>query len=190
MKEVWKKLEKYPRYEVSNMGRIKATCIRGKKVDKILKQNLKKSGYLHVVLYEGGEHYYRSMHRLIAQTFIPNLNNLPEVNHKDGNKTNNCVENLEWCDRSYNVNHAYVTGLKHGLRGKNNPCSKKIVQLDLEGNLIKIWDSSMDIERTLKDINLNQACVIACCLGIAGKKKRITHKGYKWRYYEDYKKDC
>lgn len=190
MEEIWKKIKEYPRYEVSNFGRIRAIYIRGIKVNKILKPKKTKKGYLEISLYRGNNHKSFRLHRVVAKLFIHNPNNLPQVNHKNGNKLDNRVDNLEWCTCSQNVQHAYKTGLKHGLKGINNPCSRKIVQFDLEGNLIKIWNSSMEIERILKEIKVDQAAVIACCRGRCGKKKRITHKGFKWKYYEDYIKDC
>lgn len=190
MEEIWKRVQEYPRYEVSNLGRIRAIYIRGIKRNKILKPKLTKKGYLEISLYRERKHKSFRLHRLVAQSFIPNPNNLPQVNHKNGNKLDNRAENLEWCTCSENVTHAFRTGLKHGIRGKEHPSSKRIAQLDLEGNLIKVWESSMNIERTLKEINVDQAAVIACCRGKCGKKKRVTHKGYKWKYYENYKKDC
>lgn len=190
MEEIWKKVEGHPRYEVSNLGRIRAIYIRGIKRNKILKPKLTKKGYLEASLYKEGGHKSFALHRLVAEAFIPNPNNYPTINHMDGNKQNNNISNLEWCTYKENIIHAYRTGLKHGIRGKDHSSSKKIAQLDLEGNLIKVWESSMEIERTLKELNVDQACVIACCRGRCGRKKRITHKGYIWKYYEDYKKDC
>lgn len=70
------------------------------------------------------KYHYLRVHRLVAMAFIPNPDNLPEVNHKDGNKLNNCVTNLEWCDGLYNMRHAWATGLTYGLKGQDNGHSK------------------------------------------------------------------
>jgi hypothetical protein len=71
-----------------------------------------------------GKQVQRSIHRLVATAFIPNHDNLPEVNHRDGDKSNNCVSNLEWCTRSENLTHAFRTGLNRQLKGTDNPQSK------------------------------------------------------------------
>lgn len=191
MEEIWKDIEGYDgKYQVSNLGRIKAVYIRGIKRNKVLSSTITPEGYLKIILYKKGSKKTFMLHRLVAKAFIPNLENKPQVNHIDGNKLNNKINNLEWCTSSENIIHAYTVGLKKGIRGYENVCSKQIVQLDVHGNFIKVWGSSMEIERELKDMKVSQAAVIACCLGRAGNRKRITHKGYKWKYYEDYKKDC
>ena len=100
-------------YEVSNLGRIKSlsriiranTC--GKRIipERILSNCINGSGYCTVVLCKNGKHTTFLVHRLVAEAFIPNPNNYPQVNHKDENPSNNCVENLEWCDQKYNSNY-------------------------------------------------------------------------------------
>ncbi len=108
-KEIWKPVPEYEGiYEVSNLGRIKSLS-RGKRKEKILNPN---SGrYKNVFLSKNGDYCKMLLHRIVAIVFIPNPENKPQVNHKDGNKFNNEVSNLEWCTHQENMNHAYVTGL-------------------------------------------------------------------------------
>ena len=99
MEEVWKDIEGYEGlYEVSNFGRIKSL-----RTGKIMKPSINR-GYLKCILQNDGKYKMYYVHRLVIQTFIPNPDNLPEVNHKDEDKTNNKVDNLEWCDHKYNTN--------------------------------------------------------------------------------------
>lgn len=88
------------------------------KSNSLLKQQLKNNGYLKVKLFKNGDYKFFNVHRLVATTFIPNLNNLPCVNHRNGIKTDNRVENLEWCTYSENEKHAYNNGLKFAQSGE------------------------------------------------------------------------
>ena len=101
MREIWKDIKGTEgEYQISNYGNVISNNFRGTKQAKLLKPTLSHSnGYL--VVYVGGK--LRTVHRLVAEAFIPNPNGLPLINHKDENKTNNCVENLEWCDHRYNL---------------------------------------------------------------------------------------
>lgn len=116
MKEIWKPVVGYEdSYEVSNLGRVKSIketpfsiC---KSSDRIMKLYMHKKGYLKVMLYLNGKRKHAFVHRLVAEAFIPNPNELSQVNHKDGNKTNNCVHNLEWCTGKENIIHAVTNGL-------------------------------------------------------------------------------
>lgn len=95
------------------------------KKEKKLKPELTKVGYLRVLLISPtNERKHKSVHRLVAETFIPNPNKLPQVNHKDGNKLNNHISNLEWCDSTHNNRHALATGLRTG-RKKGIRCKYK-----------------------------------------------------------------
>lgn len=102
-----KKIEGYENYSISEDGRVYNT-----KFGRNIKHNLNSIGYSRVSLSNKGKQKQLLVHRLVAQAFIPNPNNLPEVNHKDGNKRNNNVDNLEWTTRSENEEHAYRTGLQ------------------------------------------------------------------------------
>lgn len=110
---VWKTHPEYPWVEVSNLGRIKTvdhyvTCKNGsKKLVKghILKQYFAEKGYMYVALNVNGKQVNLLVHRAVAISFLPNPDNLPEVNHKDNNRTNNRLDNLEWCTRRYNEDY-------------------------------------------------------------------------------------
>ena len=90
----------------------------------ILKPVITSNGYCHVTITYDGKQYVKSIHRLVAGTFLPNINCLPEVNHKDGNKERNYVWNLEWCTPQENIQHAFKTGLKQGKKGSEHPCHR------------------------------------------------------------------
>lgn len=109
-------------YQASRSGEIRSvdrtitsTTKRGSfqstRPGRVLKQTVNKNGYLSVIISVDGHHKLKSVHRLVATTFLPNPDNLPQINHIDGNKTNNCVENLEWCTQSRNMGHAKEHGL-------------------------------------------------------------------------------
>ena len=103
MKELWKDIKNYEGiYQISNLGRVKS--LHNNK-ERLLKLHRKPDGYIQVVLCKNYKIVSRLTHRLVAEAFIPNPDNLPEVNHKDEDKTNNCVDNLEWCNSSYNKNY-------------------------------------------------------------------------------------
>lgn len=162
MNEKWLDIAEYEGlYQISSLGRVKSL-----RNNKILKPSLTtKKEYLGVSLCKDGKVKRFVIHRLVAKMFIDNPNNYCCVNHKDQNKTNNCVENLEWCTASYNVKYS-----------KKN--IKKVCQYDMNDNLIKMWDSSYQAKKELK---LKSARSIdQCCKGT-----RKTTYGYKWSYEED-----
>ena len=117
--ETWLPVPSYPKgYEVSSHGNVRS-LYRGRRH---LKPAVNRSGYQNVVLYsdEDGKPKTQAVHRLVAIAFVPNPNQLPWVNHIDGDKLNNSVSNLEWCSPSYNNKHAVVAGLKKPQRGERN----------------------------------------------------------------------
>lgn len=118
--ENWKPVIGYEGcYEVSDKGRVRSLYF-----NKILKPNMNDRGYLDVALCKNRQYKHFRINRLVAMTFIPNPNNLSQVNHKDGDKQNNCVDNLEWCTQAYNNLHANRTGLRRFVRGENSPHHK------------------------------------------------------------------
>ena len=169
MVEKWKDIPGYEGlYQASNLGKI-----RNEKTRNILSGGIKR-GYKEVILIKDNKRKYKLVHRLIALTYIPNNSNKPQVNHKDGNKLNNNVDNLEWCTRSENMKHAYRTGLETPLYAKNNPRAKKIKQYDLNNKLIKEY---YGIKEASRINNLNPRDISKCC---QGKRKQVG--GYIWTY--------
>lgn len=128
MHEIWKAIKGYEGlYEVSSLGRVKSlgkggqNQFQGNERCKTLR--IKRGGYYGINLHKNGEASSRTVHRLVAETFIPNPDNKPQVNHKNGIKTDNRVENLEFCTSKENINHAFENGLSSQL-GERNAGSK------------------------------------------------------------------
>ena len=188
MVEKWVNIENHPNYFISNFGRVFS-----KKSNKVMKNRVvSKNGYQQITL----DNSQLLVHRLVAQAFIPNPNNLPCVNHKDENPGNNDFRNLEWCTYKYNSNYG-TNPIRHSKkmldRYNNDPdwksdCikrlaeiqkkkRKRVVQLDKFNNYLKTYESSYATE---KDGHLS-VHVCDCANG-----KRKTHHGYKWIWECDY----
>lgn len=158
--EIWKDIDGYEGYyQVSNAGRVKSLRRQtfggkhGKQVrgERILKQAQDKDGYLRVVLQTQKEKKTISIHRLVAYVFLPNPANLPQVNHLDGVKTNNHTWNLQWCNRSQNVTHAYKTGLVEKRFGGRNVNAKLTwAQVQVIREAIKHGHQQVDIASYFK----------------------------------------
>ena len=131
------------------------------KSKKFLEPKCEKKGYLIVGLYKNGNRKYFRVHRLVAEAYIPNPEKLPQVNHKDENKANNCLQNLEWCDCKYNNNY--------GTRIEK--IKKPILQYDLNGNFIREWECASDVGIEV------QSNIVTC---LKGRYK--TAYGYVWKY--------
>ena len=113
MKEIWRDIKNYENlYQISNYGKVKSKekyAGHSLRKEKILKQYIDKDGYIKVILCKNNKTHFLSVHRLIAEAFIPNPDNLPQINHKDENKKNNKLSNLEWCTCKYNINYGTRT---------------------------------------------------------------------------------
>lgn len=175
-------------YQISNYGRVKSlerfkrNHTKVQKVEEqILKSHLNNRGYYYAMLNKEGEQNHKTIHRLIAQAFIPNPNNLPCINHIDGNKLNNSLDNMEFCTYSHNNKEAYRLGLKKsaitGRLGYDNWNSKPICQYDLKGNFIKEWACSLEVKRQL---GINASNITSCCRG-----ERNKAGGYIWKYRKE-----
>lgn len=121
LKTFWRTIPNYSRYVASNTGLIKTFDWKGSGKEKILSPALDQSGYFRTMLKrDDGKTHTVKIHRIIAQTFIPNTENKAEVNHKNGNKTDNNINNLEWVTHQENVQHAFALGLAKPRRGEKN----------------------------------------------------------------------
>lgn len=167
MEEIYKDIEGYEGlYQVSNLGNVKSLKNNKTKKEKILKPAIR-NGYKKVDLRKNKTKKTYSIHRLVAQAFIENPNNYPCINHKDECKTNNVVSNIEWCSYKYNSN--YGSCIKRIAKA----LSKKVYQYSKEGELIAVWESTMECGRN----GFKQSSVVSCCNG-----ERKSHKGYIWSY--------
>lgn len=161
-------VKKYGDYGVDKSGNVFSFKF-GK--ERILRTATNKHGYSYVCLYVDGVKTCKKVHRLVAEAFIPNLNNNRDVNHIDGIKSNNRIENLEWCTHAENVSHAFrVLGYKNqGVEYRK----KVVVSINKEGNRQE-YPSTMEASRKTGVV---QSCISRCCLG-----KRKTAGGYYWKF--------
>lgn len=171
--EIFKKIQGYDNYLISNCGKV----INSKK-NKMMKQYKDKDGYYRVALSKDNKTKCWFVHRLVANAFIPNINSLPMINHKNEIKGDNRVENLEWCTAKYNTN--YGTCLERRsktIKGKllnRVDCSKKVKQFNIDGTFIKEYNSMMEASR-ITGVNRSNICL--CC-----RNKIKQAKGYIWKY--------
>ena len=169
---MWEKIKGYEMYEVSTEGEVRRT--NSKKVLKPFYRgsSKQKSRYLGVKLCKNGTEKTFAVHRLVAETFIQNPLHLPQVNHKDGNKINNSVDNLEFCDNSYNIWHSY--NVIHTNKPKG---SMAVLQYDKNGEFIRKFDS---INMASKELNIDSSSISSVCKG-----ERKTAGKHIWRYEEE-----
>ena len=172
--EIWKDIVGYEgHYQVSNKGRVKSFK-QGK--ERILKPSNNGWGYLSVQLFKNGEMKMCKVHRLVAKAFLSNPNNLPQINHKDENPSNNRVENLEWCDSKYNNNYG-TRNQRVAESLTNGKKSKTIDQFSLDGNFIRTWQSMTQVVR---ELGFPISSISYCC---NGKLKSVGN--FKWKYHFD-----
>ena len=174
--ENWKNvpINGFEHYQVNMLGEVRNTNHRKIGVIHVMTPHADKDGYLSVCLTgdTGRQRNFR-VHRLVAETFIPNPKNYDQVNHIDEVKTNNCVENLEWCNSKYNNNHG--TRNKRVSESKLNTNCRAVCQCDLHGNLIKIWPSLNEVKRQL---GYDTGLIAKRCLGVGN-----SAYGFKWMYH-------
>lgn len=191
MEEIWKDVVGYEGYyQVSNLGRVRSldrivrhkNGIITKYKSKIISQAKNRYGYIMVRLSKNCITTSFSVHRLVAIAFIDYDENRPEVNHIDGNKENNCVDNLEWCTRSQNIIHACKKGLRDTCKKSSiknfkiasEKNKRKVNQYDLNDKFIKQWEYISDVAKKMK---YDSSSISKCCRG-----KAKTAYGYKWEY--------
>ncbi len=195
MDEIWKDINGYEGlYQVSSKGRIRSLDKSyvdsigrlGTKQGKIIAQRINNYGYHQIHLVKDGKSKTFLVHRLMAEAFIPNPENLPCINHKDENRNNNDLKNLEWCTYQYNNNYGSAPKKRiQKTRGKvyKNGISrpaKVIVQYNLDGEVVNVFsEGSKEVERIL---GFNSGAINKCC---KRKENHITYKGFVWRYKGD-----
>lgn len=176
MEEQWRDIIGYEGlYQISNFGRVKSLKYHRSDKERILKPKKEKNGYLQINLYKDEKLKTMFIHRLVANAFIPNEDIFKtQINHKDENKENNNVNNLEFSTPKENSN--YGTRNERMAKAKiNHPKkSKQVNQYSLDGNFIRSFPSTMEIERQL---GFSNVCISACCLG-----KQKTAYNYIWKY--------
>ena len=208
MIEEWKDIKGYEGlYQVSNLGKVKSMyrlvrCRGGNRSvkERIIHQSYaSKMGYRTVALSKNNCVTTILVHRLVAEAFIPNPDNLPCINHKDADVSNNIITNLEWCTHEYNSNY-YICKQRQSVAmkqrysdlttlHKNIPKPHPVCQLDIHGNLVKIYPILREVESYGFCIRNVRNC--ADCLGGKWTKPSHhgfskTHRGYRWVWLEDY----
>lgn len=190
MLETWLPIQGYPTYQVSNLGRIKSLSKSKRWVhhgktglsitkEKILRLIQASTGYTQINLFNGSSKLFL-VHRLVAEAFLPNPKGKPQVNHKNGIKNDNRVENLEWVTVSENGLHGYrELGYRvwhKGKRGKETPTARPVIQKTVDNKIVRRWDCALD---AVRDGGFDSGCITRACRG-----QYQTHKGFKWEYDE------
>lgn len=181
--EIWKAIINYEGiYEVSNYGRVRRISYentqyrRKKEIPYYIKSKNDKDGYVRFSLCTNNKIKQVFAHREVAKAFIPNPNNYPVINHKDCDKENNYVDNLEWCTIAYNNRYIKKMGRTNYCYGKKHPNSKAVLQYDKQGNFIRSYESTGEVERLLK---IRSSQIRACC---NPKKKVKSVHGFIFKY--------
>lgn len=163
--EIWKDVKNYEGiYKVSNLGRVMSLNYMTTHSPQLLMSQVSSNGYAKIKLHKNGKRHYTNTHRLVAEAFLNNPYSYSQINHKDENKLNNCVENLEWCTPKYNSNYGK----------RNEKLRKKVFQINKEGIVINIFESTVEVQRVL---GIKHQNVSSCCRG-----EIKSAGGYKWTY--------
>lgn len=186
--EIWKPVKNFEGlYSVSSLGRVRSeerVIVRANGFKQTIKERILKltsyNGYYRCNLSNNGVGKLCLVHRLVAEAFIPNPNNLPFINHKDENPSNECVENLEWCDSKYNNNYGTLLQRWSEVR-KNGKCSKRVCQYTLDMEFVREWPSCAEVNR---ECGFDSSTISKVCRG-----EQKTAYGYKWSYDKDVNKE-
>ena len=180
--EIWKTAivdgEPYEDYKVSNLGRILSLDYNHTGKPELMTPVETTKGYFVVHLSKNREYKMCRVHRLVAETFIPNPDNLPQVNHIDENKENNRVDNLEWKSPKGNCNHGTRNERLRKAQINDPNKSKRVLQFTLDGEFVREWPSVRECDRN----GFNKGKVSACCRG-----EKPQYKGFLWMFADDYK---
>ena len=199
MKELWKDIKGYEGlYKISSYGRVKSLGNDKNRKEKILSSKSNREGYVRVYLFKDGKGKMYRVHRLVAEAFIPHPNNYPIINHKDEDKSNNIVSNLEWCTQEYNINYGTrnkkasekmkdkLKGPKHpmyGRRGSKNPASRRVQCITTGRKFNCIQEATLYYILTKSQVGH----ITLCCQGkrkSAGKHP-VTGEKLVWRYIDE-----
>lgn len=189
MEEIWKDVKGYEgMYQVSNLGRVKSlerqiVGIKSKYIgERILKQSPDGKGYMMAWLYFKNKRTTVKVHRLVAEAFIPNPENKPQIDHINTVKTDNNVANLRWCTEKENSCNP-ITAKRNGeahYRDKGK-CNSKVLQMSMDGEPIKEWICMSDVKR---ELGIQHSHIVGCCKG-----SRKSAGGFKWKYIGESRHD-
>ena len=190
MKEIWKDINEYPNYMVSNMGNVKSLNYKHTGREKILKSSVDKIGYMYVGLCKNGVKKKCQVHRLVAEAFYGEIPNGMQVNHINEIKTDNRLENLNLMTPKENCNWG-TRNKRVAEKATNGKCSKPVLKIDpISNEIVAEFPSLREVERQL---GISNSSILKCCKGgyfCKGRNKWVNVSqayGYKWQYKkEDY----
>lgn len=178
MEEEWKSVVGFEGlYEVSSCGRIKSLARFWVRNERILKTHLDRDGYVCIILTANKVQYNKRVHRLVAEAFIPNPDNLPFINHRNEVKSDNRIENLEWCTVKYNNNYGTFKERLSRTRKQMN-LGRPVVQYTTKGEFVKKYPNA---QVAAEENGFERTNISSCCRKYRGKK---TAYGFVWKYFE------